>query len=194
MSGEGMRCPHCGFRFRVLATNAAVELSHGDELPDIAPLICENCIGISLLVDGAIRKPTAEELVAIQQSPAWRDVLEPVARLIRDTKFPPADRTKTTLTDGSPVTPDHRDINPQTGMQKGYVVLSEDERDRGFVRPLRFAYTHKPCGSDTTMGGALAETYARDPKFYSGTFCCHCRQHFPLDQFVWLGTDEQVGS
>ncbi len=106
----------------------------------------------------------------------------------------PVDRSKRTLTDGSPVTPDHREINPATGQQKGYVVLSEAERHRGFVRPVRRSYLHKTCGAVTTMGLALAETYARDPGFYSGTFCATCRAHFPLDQFVWAGTDEQVGS
>ena len=37
-----------------------------------------------------------------------------------------------TLTDGSPVTPGHREIDPRTGMQKGYVVLSESERAKGY--------------------------------------------------------------
>jgi hypothetical protein len=41
-----------------------------------------------------------------------------------------------TLTDGSPVTPDHREINPATGQQNGYVVLSAEERAKGFVRPV----------------------------------------------------------
>lgn len=36
--------------------------------------------------------------------------------------------SETTLTDGSPVTPDHREIDPSTGMQKGYVVLTAEER------------------------------------------------------------------
>jgi hypothetical protein len=102
--------------------------------------------------------------------------------------------TERTLTDGSPVTEDHREINPATGQQKGYVVLSADERAKGLIRPLRDSYIHKPCGTLTKMGAAIAETYARDPTFYSGTFCVGCRQHFPLDQFVWDGTDEQVGS
>lgn len=101
---------------------------------------------------------------------------------------------KTTLTDGSPVTPDHREIDPKTGMQKGYVVLSEDERAKGFVRPVRRSYVHKTCGVVTTMGVAIAETYARKPNFYSGTFCAGCGTHFPLDQFLWDGTDEMVGS
>lgn len=102
--------------------------------------------------------------------------------------------TKTQLTDGSPVTPDHREINPETGMQKGYVVLSQEDRAKGFVRPLRDTYRHTKCGGTTTMGQSIAETYARDPTFYSGTFCAHCKEHRPLHQFVWDGTDEQVGS
>ena len=99
-----------------------------------------------------------------------------------------------TLTDGSPVTPDHRDIDPETGQQKGYIVLSDDERAKGFVRPVRLSYVHEKCGAVTRMNQAIAETYARDPKFYSGTFCVGCRAHFPLDQFKWDGTNEVVGS
>lgn len=106
-----------------------------------------------------------------------------------------SDDPKTTLTDGGPVTSDHRDIDPVTGQQKGYVVLSEEERQKGFVRPVRNKYIHLSCGVVTRMGQALSETYARDPKFYGGTFCCACRAHFPLDQFVWDdGTNEMVGS
>lgn len=107
---------------------------------------------------------------------------------------PQIDSTKRCLVDGSPVTPDHREINPATGMQKAYVALCPEERKKGFVRPVRRTYTHLPCGSDTTMAQALAETYAADPSFYSGTFCCNCRAHFPLDQFVWKNTEEKVGS
>ena len=105
----------------------------------------------------------------------------------------PVDRNARVLTDGSPVTPEHREIDPRTGQQKGYVVLSAEERAKGFVRPVRDVYVHKVCGSETRMGLALAETYARDPSFYSGTFCCYCRTHRPLVEFVWKGTEEQVG-
>lgn len=107
------------------------------------------------------------------------------------------DKPKTTLTDGSPVTPDHREIDPRTGMQKGYVVLSAEERAKGFVRPVRRSYVHEKCGTVTTMGVALAETYARDPGFYSGTFCCGCGSHFPVGEngeFTWDGTAEKVGT
>lgn len=111
-----------------------------------------------------------------------------------------ADAVKTTLTDGSPVTPGHRAIiesGANKGQQKGYVVLSEEERAKGFVRPVRRSYVHEKCGGVTTMGLALAETYARDPNFYSGTFCHGCGTHFPVGpdgEFVWDGTDEKVGT
>ena len=98
-----------------------------------------------------------------------------------------------TLVDGSPITPDHRELQAN-GQQKGYIVLSAEERAKGFIRPVRTKYVHKPCGAVTHMAMPLAETYARDPIFYSGTFCIACRQHYPLDQFVWDGTQEQVGS
>lgn len=105
--------------------------------------------------------------------------------------------SETTLTDGSPVTPDHRDLLPN-GQQKGYIVLSVEERAKGFVRPVRRTYRHQKCGYDTTMGQVLAETYARDPKFYSGTFCVNCGTHFPVGEkgeFVWTDAPaEKVGT
>ena len=130
-----------------------------------------------------------------------------------------------------------------------YLVLSAEERARGFVRPLRRAYVHvgtpgprfplrdltaeervrygpdyvqyeeypeserpllgrawtqqkldavgQGCGAVTTMGLALAETYARDPRFYGATFCVRCSMHRPVGadgEFVWDGTDERVGT
>ncbi len=110
---------------------------------------------------------------------------------------------KTTLTDGSPVTADHRNIlesGLRAGQQKAYVVLSDEERAKGFVRPVRRSYKHDKCGTITTMGQSIAETYARDPYFYSGTFCCDCGAHFPVGaiefggQFVWDGTTVRVGT
>ena len=151
----------------------------------------------------------------------------------------------------------HRDIDPDTGQrigctcgkaQRAYVVLSEEERAKGFVEPLRMSYVHigppKPtnlrelteeekvryegfgyamfeentdpnsalvgtywtqerldrlngCGGVTTMSRSIAETYARDPSFYGGTFCSKCRDHFPIGEkgeFVWEGTDQRVGT
>jgi hypothetical protein len=148
--------------------------------------------------------------------------------------------TNRTLTDGSPVPEDgsHTQIDPKTGLQKGYVILSEEERAKGFVRPVRRTYVHvgvRPefptfpltedqqrmlgehdyvlyepypkeagrsaigrywtraqlesgCGVATTMGQSLAETYAREPGFYGGTYCVGCGTHFPVGakgEFIW---------
>ena len=128
-----------------------------------------------------------------------------------------------------------------------YLVLSEEERAKGFVRPVRRTYGHsgfkpkyqlrdltdeqkelfghagyvkyepypedregnatgrfwtqaeldaaaKPCGGTTTMGQALAETYAREPHFYGFTYCCQCRMHRPVKEFTWLDDGQVVGS
>lgn len=49
-----------------------------------------------------------------------------------------------------------------------YLVLSDEERARGFVRPVRQSYYHLTCGAVTTMGLAIAQTYARQPNFLRG--------------------------
>lgn len=136
-----------------------------------------------------------------------------------------------------------------------YLVLSEEERAKGFVRPVRTAYVHigrslshykgihrmlsedeqkeypdkkyvavmtslekedgsflggsyvtqeeleayqfgkriGGCNFPTSMGIALAETYARDPNFYGSTYCSFCRKHLPVSEFRWLHTDIIVG-
>lgn len=115
-----------------------------------------------------------------------------------------------------------------------YLVLSEAERAKGFIRPVRKTYVHvglkhkhplrdlseeeherydqygyvkfEPypeesgklgrywtqadldthgCGTATTMGQALAETYARNPGFYGATYCSGCSMHRSVDEFVW---------
>lgn len=142
-------------------------------------------------------------------------------------------------------------LNATTGQHEAYWVLNEEERAKGFVRPVRCNYKHvgvrpvyptRPlteeeeeryrnfgyacfeeypseqnphigrywttqqlnsgCGTVTTMGRAIAETYARDPKYYGATFCCGCGTHLPVGQhgeFVWMDskgneTNEKVGT
>lgn len=107
----------------------------------------------------------------------------------------PVDRTARELSGGGPVTADHRDLK-DNGQQKGYVVLSPAERAKGFVRPFRDAYRHSKCGKITTMSRDIAETYARDPFFYSGTFCVTCKGHFPVGEdgeFTWYEMDGTEG-
>lgn len=140
------------------------------------------------------------------------------------------------------------------GQNECYLVLSEEERAKGFVRPYRDTYIHvgkklryhsvdrifeKPeknelngklyaailnvmgseekiiggsyvtqeeldawkegnliggCGTLTTMGRALSETYARNPKFYGATYCAGCNIHLPVGEFKWKEDGEVVGS
>lgn len=77
-----------------------------------------------------------------------------------------------------------------------YLVLSEEERGKGFVRPYVTSYVHAKelggCGVVTHMNRALSETYARDPHFYGATYCCGCRMHRPVGvsgEFYWVGGD-----
>jgi hypothetical protein len=82
-----------------------------------------------------------------------------------------------------------------------YLVLSEAERAKGFVRPVRFEYVHAKnrggCGASTTMGRELSETYAREPSFYGRTYCVGCRMHRPVGvdgEFVWAIDGRAVGT
>lgn len=79
-----------------------------------------------------------------------------------------------------------------------YLVLSEDERAKGFVRPVRRRYVHLTCGAVTTMSRALAETYAANPNFYGATYCAHCGMHRPVGsagEFIWDdGSEAKVGT
>jgi hypothetical protein len=153
-------------------------------------------------------------------------------------------------TSGEPVDKVRAEQTERTGQHKAYVVLCEEERAKGFVRPYRDRYTHigraicgkylhmegntrlggyidvctmepkhegecivfttlvQPdaakaqqggfwpvgCGTVTTMGRALSETYARDPKFYGATFCCDCNKHLPVAEFVWTADGQTVGA
>lgn len=78
-----------------------------------------------------------------------------------------------------------------------YLILSEAERAKGFVRPVRDTYMHTECSQGlnprTTMSLPLAETYAREPNFYGATYCCACRMHRPVREFIWLD-GSRVGS
>lgn len=81
-----------------------------------------------------------------------------------------------------------REPRPQNDV---YLVLSEEERAKGFVRPVRRSYRHQDpeCGVVTTMGQALAETYAANPGFYGATYCAGCRMHRPVGahgEFTWM--------
>jgi hypothetical protein len=100
------------------------------------------------------------------------------------------------VSEGCENKPTPTDAKRPDGQYEDYWVLSQEERAKGFVRPVRRKYVHQKCGTVTSMSLAIAETYATDPKFYGSTFCCACRGHFPVGEdgeFVWDGTTEKVG-
>lgn len=73
-----------------------------------------------------------------------------------------------------------------------YLILSDEERAKGFVRPFENRYIHARdlggCGTVTKMGDALSETYARDPNFYGSTYCVGCSMHKRVGadgEFYW---------
>ena len=105
-----------------------------------------------------------------------------------------------TTTDGQPPEPGYETasapgpINPETGQHRAYWVLSEEERKKGWARPLRRKYRHSKCGAITSMRLALCETYATNPKFYSHTFCVLCKGHLPVSEFTWDEDGTEVGS
>lgn len=79
---------------------------------------------------------------------------------------------------------------------EAYLILSVEERAKGFVRPVRTSYWHAKCGVVTHMSLPIAETYARNPKFYGGTYCAGCYMHLPVGEhgdFYWDKCDECVG-
>lgn len=85
------------------------------------------------------------------------------------------------------------DLEPRD-QHEVYLVLSKEERESGFLRPVYNNYVHKTCGHETGIAREIAETFARDPKFYTHTYCTHCRKHLPVAEFTWGGTSVIVGN
>ena len=88
-------------------------------------------------------------------------------------------------------------VDLETGMHRDYWVLPPEERAKGIVRPVRRSYRHARCDTVTTMGQALAETYARNPAFYGATMCVTCKSHFPVGlygEFTWEPDGSKVGT
>lgn len=74
-----------------------------------------------------------------------------------------------------------------------YLVLSEEERAQGFIRPVRLSYWHTTCGTVTTMARPLAESYAAKPTMYGATRCAFCGLHRPVGkdgEFYWCDPDD----
>lgn len=69
----------------------------------------------------------------------------------------------------------------QSGQYESHPTVDEGE----FVQPVRRTYIHTECGGRTKMAVTLAESVARDPTFYSHTFCADCRDYYPVSEFEW---------
>jgi len=104
------------------------------------------------------------------------------------------EKSKLCTTSGRSVDVVRAEQTETEGQHKDYIVLCEEERVKGFVRPCRNKYIHTKCGAETRMGQALSETYARDPSFYGATFCVHCNKHLPVAEFTWSSDGQIVGS
>lgn len=106
---------------------------------------------------------------------------------------------KSTTVSGNVPAPGYEDATgapgpiKENGQHTDYWVLSEEERAKGFIRPVRKIYIHSSCGTATVIGTLIAETYARDPKYYGSTFCCDCGEHYPVGEFKWGDEDVTVG-
>lgn len=95
-----------------------------------------------------------------------------------------------------------RDLTPEeTERYAGAGYVKFEPFPEGEVSTGRFwtaAQLASGCGTTTTMSQPLAETYARQPDFYGGTFCAHCRTHFKVGEngeFVWFDNpDQKVGT
>lgn len=79
--------------------------------------------------------------------------------------------------------------DPQTGMYERHPVLLEGN----FQRPVRHLYIHARCTGATRCGALIANTFARNPKFYTHTYCRVCRGYYEVGEFCW-SNGEPVGS
>lgn len=85
-------------------------------------------------------------------------------------------------------------VDPITGQHGAHWVLSDEDLASGYIRPVRLSYLHRKCGKVTSMPIRIAQTYAKQPDFYSRTFCCECREYQPVSQFEWLDDKTTLGS
>jgi len=98
----------------------------------------------------------------------------------------------TCLTNGDPVTPDHKEINPVTGLQKDYVVLCPEERAKGYVRPLRTSYTHSGIRPKYPIRNLTDEEKDQYSKFGYVAFEAYPESESPTTGRFW--TEKQLSS
>lgn len=98
-----------------------------------------------------------------------------------------------------------RDLTPEEKERHAASNYSKYEDYQGerdsivgrFWTEEQLARVGRGCKSVTTMSASIAETYAREPRFYGSTFCVNCGTHLPVGEdgeFVWDGLSERVGT
>lgn len=75
------------------------------------------------------------------------------------------------------------------GQYENYPTSQEGE----FVAPIRNMYKHSICGGLTWCSDGIAETYAKNPTYYTRTYCSSCQDHFPISEFSWHVDDVTLG-
>lgn len=74
-----------------------------------------------------------------------------------------------------------------TKQYKKTLVHHESERTPAkFVNQLRNKFRHLKCHQMSTVATSVAETLARDPKFYKELFCGTCQVYVPITELVWF--------
>jgi hypothetical protein len=86
-------------------------------------------------------------------------------KAVRD-EIPPADRSRLCTTNGRPVEEVRAGQTNETGQHAGYIVLCEEERQKGFVRPYRDRYQHVgPSGPKYPLRDLTTEEHKRYDRF-----------------------------
>jgi TPR repeat protein len=68
--------------------------------------------------------------------------------------------------------------------------------DAGDLAGVPAVYRHRACGAVTRVPAEIIRSYLRNPYLYSAdrAFCCGCGEHFPLREYVWTETGEDLRS
>lgn len=75
------------------------------------------------------------------------------------------------------------------GQFENHPTIDEGE----FQQQPRDTYVHvEGCGQSTTMARDLAESVARDPGYYSKTFCAGCNGYVPVEEVEWEDGEDWV--
>lgn len=101
-------------------------------------------------------------------------------------------KPETCLIDGSPVTDDHRNLK-ENGQQKGYVVLTEEERAKGFVQPVRDSYIHVGIQPKYPVRDLTDEEQVRFGKCKYIKFEEYPKEKAPLTGRFWTQVDLEGG-